>query len=265
MDTKKAIESFIRSRQAKGLSGETIRWYCGILGKFCQRHPELPATPDPLYDFLASITAGDERRHGYYRALRALYNFLEKNNFPNPMRLVEPPRHTKKLPKPLWPEELSRLFNLQLKPIVRMAATFLADSGARLGELFNLTINDLVETQWGYVAYISGKTGRRLVPISYETYHNLMITLPIKITKHRLGRKIALAFKEAGLEGGAHRLRHTFATYWEGDETVLQRILGHAHLSTTLIYRGLRLGKMVEQHNKYSPLKTLLPSQKSML
>lgn len=261
-----AVEVFIKSRRGKGLSPESIRWYSGLLQVFADYCPILPETPEPIYEFLSSLKSGDERKHGYYRALRVLYNYLDKrlHSFPNPMKFVDAPKRNEKLPKPLWPEELNKLFAQRIDPRVRGAMLFFLDSGCRLQEFTNLDIGNLHEVEGGYLALVRGKTGERLVPISYETYHNLMISLPIKWTKDWLGKLISSAFRGAGLRGGAHRLRHTFGTFWEGDEIMLQRVLGHKSLSTTRRYRGLRINLMVKQHKMYTPL-NVITNQKYML
>ena len=48
------------------------------------------------------------------------------------------------------------------------------------------------------------------------------------------------------------------------DELILQRIMGHAHLSTTKIYRQLRVANLCEQHHIYSPLNMIMRGTKRM-
>lgn len=260
-----AVSQFILSRQAKGLSKRTIEWYRGILKRFSRHYTSLPKDSTTVEEFLASITAGDERRHGYYRALRCFYRFANKRfGYPNPMDTIEPPKRSHKNPHWLTPEQLYTLLAFPNTPKIKAALLFLLDTGARLGELSGIQIDDLTDTPWGHVVNIHGKTGARSVPISYETYHALMVNLPLGYSTARLGRLISQAVHQAGLAGGAHSLRHTFATLWEGDELVLQQIMGHAHLSTTKMYRHLRTRMLSQQHHQYSPLKTLLSSSKEM-
>lgn len=259
---------FIKSRKAKGLPKETIRWYQGILQEFARFTPRLPEQPDLIYDFLAKCTAGDERRHGYYRALKAMYNYIDRrlHAFPNPMIFVDPPRRKPKQPRPLMPEELQQLLSYPHQADIKALLLFLIDTGARVGEAAMLQPQDISETPWGYIARITreGKTGSRLVPISPETYHALMKVLPLKYTKYRTRRLISKAFDDARVQGSGINLRHTFGTLWDGDELMLQRIMGHSHLSTTKIYRQLRIESMMAQHYQYSPLKKIMSSTKRM-
>lgn len=266
MRTTDAIETFLQSRRARGLSIESLRWYKGIFKSFAREYPDLPEEPEPIFDFLALCRAGDERRHGYYRALRALYNYLDRrlNTFLNPMKFVDSPRRRPKQPRPLTPEELDQLLSYPHGAKIKAALFFLTDTGARVGELVSLTPSSLSQTPYGYIAKITGKTGARLVPISPETYNALTKVLPFGYTRYRLRRLISKAFQDARVEGSGINLRHSFGSLWAGDELILQRIMGHAHLSTTRIYRALRVEQLSEQHNRYSPLKMILASTKRM-
>ena len=266
MQTKEALKLFLKSRAAKGLSKQTIRWYVGVLKLFVQRFKKLPKSPEHIEVFVASCQAGDERRHGYYRAVRALYRFLHRRyNIPNPVERIDPPKRKPKYPKVLTPDELNQLLTFPHSAKIKTALLFLIDTGARVGELASLRKEDLSETPWGYIARLDGKTGVRLVPISNETYRALRDNLPLGYSSNRLRRLISRAFDDAYVTGSSLKIRHTFATLWEGDELVLQKIMGHAHLSTTLIYRHLRTRTLSAQHHEYSPLTMVFTRSRSML
>lgn len=262
VETMAAVEDFLKSRQGRGLSPQTLRWYRGILTSFAGMFPELPDNPSKIDQFLLSCPGGDERRHGYFRAVRAFYRFLARRyRVVNIVALVDAPRRQGKRPRPLTLDELDQLLSFPHSLRVKAALQFMADSGARIGEAARLRPEDLTETSWGPVARVTGKTGARFVPISEGTYALLLRALPFKVSTGRLIRQVSAAFREAHVRGTAHTLRHTFGTYWEGDEMILQYILGHAHLSTTQIYRQLRTRKMCEQHHEYSPLKMIMANR----
>ena len=266
MDTMSALQAFITSRLAKGLSPHTVRWYKGLLLPYAAMFPELPDNPEAIDDFLIKCKAGDERRHGYFRALRAFYRFLARRyKVENIVNMVDPPKRQAKRPHPLTLDELDQLLSYPHLPRLRTALLFLADSGARVGEAARLKTTDLAETEWGPVARVTGKTGSRIIPISNQTYQHLMRALPFGLSPNRLCRLISAAFDDAHVKGTAHSLRHTFGTYWDGDEMILQYILGHAHLSTTQIYRQLRTRKMCEQHHEFSPVKMVLSNRQIAL
>lgn len=200
----------------------------------------------------------------YY--IKAFYHYLNyRYKIHNIIDNIPPPRRSVKYPPTLSHSELQRLINSVKDDEVKTAILFLIDTGARAGELSSLSIDKLKEVEYGYIALINGKTGERFLPISYITYHALMVNLPFKHSNQQLRRMITRAFNDANMQGSALTLRHTFATLWEGDELALQSIMGHANLSTTKIYRHLRIKTLAEQHHKYSPLATALNMSQSML
>lgn len=267
MTTIDAIDIFMKYCHAKGLAPDTLRWYENILLNFASQYPKLPDSPDSIYTFLGDCQAGDERRHGYYRALRAFYTHLHRrvNTLTNPMLLVDPPRRKPKLPRPLTIEELEQLFAYPHSRDIRAALLFLIDTGSRASEAAGLNLNDISHNPDGYTARVTGKTGTRIVPISPETYDALNTALPWGVTRYRFRRLISFAFDNAKVQGSAINLRHSFATFWEGDEMALQQIMGHSHLTTTRIYRALRTPYLSAQHDKYTPLKMIYSTSKRMV
>jgi len=274
METKQAIQKFLISCQAKNLSHKTIKWYRWILTDFAKQMPELPQTPEEIEGFLINCHGGDETRHGYYRALKCFYNFLDRKNqksayyysskrngHNNPMIFVSPPRRRHKLPRALTPDELNRLLSSPHPDKIKTLLVFLADTGARIGEAANLKSEDLSQTPWGYVAIIRGKTGQRIAPIGGQTYHLLKGNLPFLCTTDTLSHKVTEAFKAAGLNGTAHTLRHTFATLWAGSEFALQQILGHSSFQTLKIYRQMRMEYLCQQHHQFSPIRGTIQSR----
>lgn len=267
MRTTKAAELFLQSRQARGLSPKTLKWYKEILEKFANAFTKTPKKPEHIERFLISLDVGDERRHGYYRTLKAFYKFLVKRKYiyHNPVSYIDEPKLSVKNPTVLTPEKMNQVFSRCKNREILAAIMALADTGARLGEIADLTVDDLMETPDGFMAIVNGKTGMRAVPISYETYHAMMVTLPFRWSKSHLGRLISTSCKEAGVRASALTFRHSFATLWAGDELILQQIMGHSTLNTTKRYRHLRTQHILKQHNQFSPLKMVLSFSKPML
>jgi integrase len=267
MKTKEALESFLYSCRARGLSDRTIDWYAGILVKFGLMYLKLPKKPEDCEAFIISCPGGDERRHGYYRALRSFYNYavyrLKLKH--NPMEHIPSPRVKVKLPRPLTIEQLNQLLSYPHKGRIKAILLFLADTGTRLGELVNLSPADIIDTAAGYIASVTGKTGARFVPLSPEVYLSIIKYLPLNISRGRASHLILRAFQDAHIPGSAHSLRHTFGTLWRGDIDVLRLILGHSKISTTMMYRKLQIENLSQAHNIYSPLRLVLPLSRSMI
>lgn len=267
LKTAEAVNLFIQSRVSRNLSPESVKWYRQMLGRYAVNFKKLPRKSDQVEKFLISQPVGDERRHGYYRALKCFYRFLVKRKYLkyNPVQDLEEPVTSVKDPPVLLPQQLHKIFNHNHDSKVRAALLMFIDTGARLGEVAGMTIDSLFETPDGYTAALSGKTGDRTVPISYETYHALMVSLPFGLSRRQLRRRIKKACRDAGVKATPLTFRHTFGTLWEGDELVLQRIMGHTSLTTTRRYRHLRSRTMIEQHNKYSPLRIIFGASRDML
>ena len=271
MESEQAVKTFIARCRAKRLSERTITWYQWILGQFSRRFPELLTKPEEIEAYLAEVKGGDETVHGYYRALRALYNFLERRQgAPNPMRMVEAPRRKRKQPRVLDVPEQAMVLALAWCQRDRAILTLLLDTGIRVGELASLRAWDIRSES----IVVRGKTGEREVPISEELpalleglgdgYH-VFIGAKGPLTHWGLRRIVRKYLKAAGLQGnklGPHTLRHTSATQYienGGDPFSLQEILGHSTLEMVRRYVQMAKEKVKRQHAQYSALRSLPP------
>jgi integrase/recombinase XerD len=159
----------------------------------------------------------------------------------------------------------------------------LFDTGIRVSELVNIDVDD-VNLNEGTIKIRVAKGGKeRMVPIgslvqkALIKYIHFSRPKPLtqQITKLFLnasvmplganGIQILLRRygKEAGLTSvrvSPHTLRHSFAKNYimnGGDVFSLQRILGHANISTVKIYLNLFAVDIKKQHSRFSPVDTL--------
>jgi len=294
METRQAVRSFLLDREARNLSPETVGWYRQRLDRFARRCGELPEEPGAIREFLRELTGlSDVSRHGYYRALLAMYNFVHrewgfplpqevKNPEANPIRKVAAPAVRTRAMRSLSLEELHRLLSASNDSRERKWAlrdrvilAFMADTGARLGEVAGLAWRDVNEE----TVYLNGKTGEREVPISPEVKlllgslrrwneanfgHSDRVFLGKKgapLTKQGVQEAVERAFKRAGFTGprcSPHTLRHTFGRNWVaegGDQFTLQRILGHTTMQMVQRYVAMNLKETIQQHRRFSPLR----------
>lgn len=160
--------------------------------------------------------------------------------------------------------------------------TVLFDTGLRINEALNLTVDDLRLTDRTITVRASvAKNGKaRVVPMSKRTAELLealveenrtqftnrspanvfLLNNGKPLTYNQAYERIRLHGETAGVTGvrvSPHTFRHTFATLYVkngGDPFSLQKILGHHDLSMVRKYVQLNNRDLQEQHAQSSPL-----------
>lgn len=263
--TPQLVESFITSGKNRGLSSHTLRWYTGILDPFARAYPELPDSREVIEAYIGSYNTGDERRHGVYRVLKAFYNYTcDSPAIPNPMLNMKPPQLRPKEKQALTIEQLKQLLEYPgHNDMVRAFLYVLADTGARLGEVAQLTGKDIGDA----TVTLRGKTGTRIVPVSPEVRGMLIAIMPASTAKDQrlfphttlwFSHLVTRSMKAAGLEGfSGHSLRHTWCTLFDGTDTALKQITGHRSWAMVDRYRHRKDAHAAEQHRTHGPLAKL--------
>lgn len=274
MNTLTAVQSFLYSRQAKNLRPRTIGWYRDRLQRFADFWQELPSEPEPIEQFLSEIVPAekDESRHGYYRAVKALYRFTcRRHRLANPMDFIDPPSRMKKVMPSLTAEEMLILLTRAKRLRDLAILSLFIDCGARVGEAASLRSWDIHDD---YIR-VTGKTGERDIPISEETRHRLLALVSADdrqefvfigqrgpLTRSGLYKIVRKYMKAAGINKpklGPHRIRHGFGRNFisnGGDTRSLQKIMGHANISTTEIYCELSKEEVRDKHHRFTPLRS---------
>ena len=279
MKTLAAIQSFLYNRQALNRRPKTLTWYECNLNKFASFFPELPTEPEPIEEFLATVVPNkkDERRHGYYRSLKALYRFIcrrhriSRHRISNPMELIDPPGRRKKVRPTLTSQEMMLLLDHAENLRDRALLSLYFDSGPRSGEAASLRKQNIFEDH----IKVDGKSAERIIPISDET-RRLLLTLVAgdgktdfvflgqrgPLTPSGMYQLVRRYMLKAGIKGpklGPHRCRHAFAKHYiinGGDTRSLQMIMGHANITTTEIYVELDSEELVVKHHQFTPLRS---------
>ncbi|MCX7912195.1 MAG: tyrosine-type recombinase/integrase [Dehalococcoidales bacterium] len=274
MKTVTAVQTFLANRRAINRRAETLRWYESKLKRFAAAFPELPTEPEPIEEFLAAVVPPqkDESRHGFYRALKALYRFIcRRNRLPNPIALIDPPSRRKKVRPTLSSHEMMLLLASAQNLRDRAILSLFIDTGARLGEVASLRKQNISDD----CIRVDGKTGQREIPISEET-RRLLLMLAANtadsdyvfhgrrgpLTRWGIYRIVKNHMRRAGIAApklGPHRLRHAFAKHYiknGGDTRSLQKIMGHASISTTEIYVELAREDIIAKHHQFTPLRS---------
>lgn len=205
-------------------------------------------------------------------AIKSFFQFLNKQEVvaDNPTESVDSPKVKKRLPRTLSEEDIERLLAMPSrertpKSLRDMALlNLLYATGMRVTEIVSLRVQDLDLDQ--SVLYCPGKDGNvRVLPFEAETREVLEEYLEMgrphlvkdeeetalflnhrgqQLTRQGLWLIIKAYARKADLEGDVtpHTLRHSFAAHKlesGADLQQVQRLLGHANISTTQIYSQL--------------------------
>lgn len=205
-------------------------------------------------------------------AVKSFFNFLFARGVieDNPTTNVDSPKVKKRLPKTLSPEDIEKLLQAPRQKRspkhLRDTAllTMLYSTGMRVTEVVSLRVDD-VDLQTS-ILHCHGKDGQlRDLPLDKDTRDSVAAYLDggrqylvknkeedalflnhrgQQLTRQGLWLIIKAYAKKANLSGDVtpHTLRHSFAAHKLDDGSDLQevqRLLGHANISTTQIYTHL--------------------------
>jgi integrase/recombinase XerD len=216
----------------------------------------------------------------YYRNLKSAFNFAVKMDylFSNPLLKIKLPKYQKSLPSYVSLNQLKLILEFipaEMKDIY----SFLFFTGIRLNELINLkwsNVNLKEEIiQIGDHSFTTKGKKIRVVPLCEQSSKILFNRIP-KILKHKehfvftklngyiySGDYISKTFKRAVRKADVdenihlHSLRHGFASslLQQGtDITVIQQLLGHQDLKTTLVYSHLNIDNLKDAVRKFNQM-----------
>ncbi len=221
-------------------------------------------------------------------ALRMFYRFLHAEGLrsDDPTSVLESPRSGRTLPKILSEEEVSALLDaasrrpgpegLRLKALVELCYA----TGMRVSELVSLPLAAVQRDP--RVIIVRGKGGReRMVPLNDPARMAVRAYLEVRegflrggcanahlfpgregrpISRQRFFQLLKELASAAGIETrrvSPHVLRHAFATHLlnnEADLRSVQKMLGHADISTTQIYTHVLDERLRQLVNERHPL-----------
>lgn len=213
-------------------------------------------------------------------SLSSFYKFLLEQEYieRNPMLPIHAPKEEEKLPIYMSPEEVEALISaawryggvnaLRNKCFIKT----LAHTGMRRREALALDW-ECVDFSKNTITVRSGKGKKdRMLPmtesLATDLWAYLQTRLPLqchavfissttgqRLTPSPSNEIFRRSIRKAGLSGKKytpHTLRHTYATMLarNSDVSYIQKLLGHADLSTTMIYTHLSMDKLHEQVQK---------------
>ncbi len=166
--------------------------------------------------------------------------------------------------EPLTQEEATRLANACTTGQERLAIWTLLDTGLRASEFASLTRAQIDWQARRIMIYGKGgpygkSTKRRVVPMSTRIRplleHHFALNDDTGITRRTLHRIVKRVANRAGIsrECSPHVLRHTFAVtalHRRISLPSLQRMLGHDHIETTMIYLNLAPADVISEYEE---------------
>ena len=183
----------------------------------------------------------------YISSLRSFYKYLLKNRVikSNPMVLIKNPKLEKRVPKFLYYNELSSLFeSIDTSTVLgirdNLILEILYSTGVRVSELVSIKLSDINDFDKSITIFGKGKKSRNIL-IKTNTDILLLNKNGTPLTDRGVRLIISKIVEKASIKQNVspHVLRHTFATHLlkEGaDLKTVQELLGHATLSATEVY-----------------------------
>lgn len=257
-------ERFIKELTLRGMSPRTVESYISLiysLAKYCRVAPD-QVTDAQLKEYLLYLRR--ERKlspsslNQPVSALRTLYHLVLNRPLDQLQRVIPRVRRQIRRPQIFSRSELEKLFTVGCPhPRSRAFLMTVYGAGLRLNEACHLRLENL-ETARGQIRVPLAKGGKdryTLLPPrlleELRSYWRLYrpkdwifpsTQRPTHPISDVTGQKIyndAVQLAALPRRGGIHSLRHCFATHLlEGgiEITVVQRLLGHASLSSTTNY-----------------------------
>jgi integrase/recombinase XerD len=212
------------------------------------------------------------------------YFLIENIIKEDPSENLQSPKRWERLPKSLSVSEvrafldLSSSMDLSEPAAIRDYVMFelLYSSGLRVSELISLKLED-INFDAGFVRVLGKGSKERIVPLHMRAIERVKEYISRQrpeilkkkrspyifvtrrggpMTRQRFWQTIKALGRKLGIEISPHTIRHSFATHLlEGgaDLRSLQKMLGHADISTTQIYTKVTTDRLKQVYSKHHP------------
>ncbi len=275
----KLREEMIRYMVTRGYSPKTVKSYTScvsVLAHFFDKSP-LEITSIEVEAFFLSLRERGRREATirlYYEAIKFFYR---SHGILNRVPIIRFHKEADRLPRILSPNDVGRLLSSCTNLKFRTLFSVIYSSGLRISEALNLTITDL-DFSRNLIFVRAGKNGKDRHTIlansakdllteyitRYQPKHSLFYAADREITlsQESVRRVFKRLIENSGLDQNLkiHTLRHCFATHSVEHGTSLfhvMKLLGHAHIQTTMKYLHMRSPEVL---GITSPLDTLQDS-----
>ncbi len=274
----------------KGLSANTLDGYRRDIRKFIRFLEENSRTitdfqKSDLLSFIHHLRDSGNQAATLARniaALRGLCKFMLMEGMikEDPVENLSAPKGWKRIPRIVGPDEVSSLIkkpggdSVSLRD--RAMLEMMYSSGLRASEVIQIKMGD-INFEAGFITITGKGSKQRVVPVNetaLATVRNyidgsrprllkrkssqfLFLARGGKpMTRQRLWQLIKKYSKELSISMSPHTLRHCFASHLldgGADLRALQKMLGHADISTTQIYTKVTPERLKKIHKKHHP------------
>jgi integrase/recombinase XerD len=291
MDNARLIKRFISYLSVeKGLALNTLEAYEGDMNKFAAFLGTFPKgleefTRHDTVDFLTLLKDNDCETSTIARTIATIRSFckfllIEKIRHDDPMENLSIPRGWQRLPKTLRPDEVDSVVdntdNQKFELRDRAILELLYSSGLRASELTSLNLGD-IHFMAGYILVTGKGSKQRVVPVNKTALEAIKEYIDILrpellngrindklfltrrgtgMTRQRLWQIVKLYSRPVSESTSPHTFRHCFASHLldgGADLRSVQKMLGHADISTTQIYTKVTPERLKKIHKKFHP------------
>ena len=279
-----AVKIYIASKITQGLSKATLYGYLKCLEKFfttMHKPMESITTPDVrayLHWYQQQNNISDRSKNQIKGQLNCFFGWCMKNDIlkKNPCELLEPIKFYIKPREAHDDMQLAKMRASCETPREKAVINLLYTSGLRVSELCDLEIRDIDFSKRAIIVRHGKGNKYRVTYFTAETEVALRMYLESRtdscpyvivnerdVEKHGVGKKtietiVHKVGDRAGIERSKaipHCLRHTFCTTLLENGCPIQyvqRMMGHAKISTTMIYASINDDDVRHSHAKYA-------------
>ncbi len=279
------IQSFYLDCRIRNLRPTTLECYAERLGYLLTyaneiQKPMISLDCSDMKHYILHIidSVSPETVNGRIRVYKVFFRYIHIEGLieTNPMTDIRLLKTDRKRRPVLTPEQLSLFLRSFNRPTFeerrnKMIALTLLDSMIRVGELVNLRINDLdMERGCIHIRHETKSRKDRVVPVCIPIVEAIQRYLkryrcdisgdflfPYANGQRMKRDRVRWVFGDRGRQLGfkvyPHLLRHTGATAYGGSLFLLQQILGHADIKTTMLYKHPIEDEIILTHHKHSP------------
>lgn len=274
MRIPKYIDLFRNEITRLGYRKNTIDNYVGCVELFLRHFDGKETEPSKINeqqikDYLATYKQHNTQRSSH-SAIKCFYTYAIKQ--PNKFKYIQYCKKSQKLPLVLSVAEIQKMFSVCDNLKHRVILGLLYSCGLRVSELINLKWQHIDRSRM-IINILNAKGGKdrqtmldaTIIPLLEKYYREykpkeyvLNGQFGLQYSERSVGQVVKQLAKSAGINKRVytHLIRHCNATHLlEGgtDLGLIQKLLGHSNIKTTLIYSHI-------SHNLISRIKSPLSS-----